>query len=126
VRHRPALHSYLEDVVNERFETPLLELRHALSSSRLGVATMAINVKAQVPTSIMVAGGAWLAGHPAVAGTAMASIGLIAVGHDARRQRESILTANPAASYLLHTQETVRNQTLLRRTMRRVQRIAGA
>ena len=126
IRDSGLLRSYLEDVVAERFESPLAELRHALSSSRLGVATMAINVKTQIPTGAMVAGGAWLAGHPAVAGTAMASIGLLAVGHDARRQRRSILETNPAASYLLHTREAMQSQTLLRRTMRRVQRIGGA
>lgn len=125
VRDSGVLRGYLQDVVVERFEAPLAELRHALASSRLGVATMAINVKTQLPASMMVAGGAWLAGHPAVAGSAVASIGLLAVGHDARRQRKSIQATNPAVSYLMHTQETMRNQTLLRRTMRRVQRIGG-
>lgn len=125
VRDDGILHSYVEDVVAERFKAPLTELRRLLAASRLEVATTAINVKMQIPASALVASGAWLAGHPVVAGTAMASVGLLAVGHGARRQRESIHAASPVASYLLHVRETLENQTLLLRTLRRLQRVAG-
>ncbi|MFA7768827.1 DUF6236 family protein [Streptomyces sp. NRRL S-448] len=116
---------YLEDEIHARFALPLKELRRCLQDMRLDAATMAINVKTQVPAALAVTGGAWLAGQQVVAGTAAVALGLVTVHRNIRGEREVALRAARSVSFLLHTQGTLTERTLLSRTLHRIGRIAG-
>ncbi|MFF3752383.1 hypothetical protein ACFYYH_18265 [Streptomyces sp. NPDC002018] len=91
----------------------------------LGAGTAAINVKTQLPSSVTLVGGAWLAGQPLVAGAVAAGFGLLAIGHTFRQARSTALaTAGPAA-YLLHTGNALSQRRLLSRTLHQMTGIAG-
>ena len=125
IRDQPALDRYLKDEVANRFVQPMDDLRRQLRSLKLDAATMAINVKTELPAGVGVIGGAALAGRPLIAGTSAAALGLLTMRRGLRRQRDSILKTKPEASFLLHTQERLEARSLLDQTIRQIQRIAG-
>ena len=125
IRDQLTLQTYLEDDITVRFAQPTTELRACLASLKVDAAAMAVNVKLQLPASASLVGGAWLTGHPAIAGTAAAAIGLLAVRREAQRQRRSLITAAPCVSYLLHVEGALNKTSLLQQTMKRVNRIGG-
>jgi hypothetical protein len=125
VRDRSVLEQYLNDAVTSQFSHSLNELRHMIRGLKLDATTMAINVKTELPAGALLAGGAWLAGHPLIAGTTAATIGLLTVHREMRQQRDEALRSTPAASFLLHTQEHLRARGLLDQTLYRLQRFAG-
>lgn len=120
------LQRYLEDEVNSRFRLPLEELRGRLQEMRLGTAVMAVNVKTELPTTLALAGGAWLAEHSLVAGTTAAALGLLSIRRDARQQKEEALQTAGPASFLFHTEGALEEKHLLEHTLRRLRRVAGA
>lgn len=124
IRDRAVLDQYLHDVVTARFGQPLQELRTKIERLTGDAAMMSINVKTELPAAAL-AGGAWLAGHPLIAGTSAAAIGLMAVRRGMHQQRESAVQSAPAASFLLHTQAHLQPRTLLNRTLHQLTRIAG-
>ncbi|MFE3638038.1 DUF6236 family protein [Streptomyces sp. NPDC059168] len=119
------LDAYLRNEVNDRFAVPLAELRQCLAGMNLGVATAAVNVKTQLPSCVTLAGGAWLAGQPLVAGAVAAGFGLLAIGHTSRQARSTAMTAAGPAAYLLHTGNALSQRRLLSRTLHRMTGIAG-
>ncbi|WP_141698382.1 DUF6236 family protein [Streptomyces lushanensis] len=119
------LDAYLRNEVNDRFAIPLDELRQCLAGMNLGAATAAVNVKTQLPSSVTLAGGAWLAGQPLVAGAVAAGFGLLAIGHTSRQARGTALAAAGPAAYLLHTGNALSQRRLLSRTLDRMTGIAG-
>jgi hypothetical protein len=125
IRDEAILKDYLHQAVTIRFGYPLEELRRAMKQLTGDAATMSINVKTQLPAAVAVAGGAWLTGQPLLAGTGALALGLIAIRRSARQQREAIFKSAPAASFLLHTADTLQPKKLLRRTLDRIKRIAG-
>ncbi|MEV3987346.1 DUF6236 family protein [Streptomyces sp. NPDC049837] len=116
---------YLEDEIHARFALPLEELRRCLRDLSLDAATMAINVKTQIPAALAVAGGAWLAGQQAAAGTAAVALGLVTVRRNVRQEREAAVRAARPVSFLLHTQGALSERRLLSQTLHRIGRIAG-
>ncbi|MFB8412439.1 DUF6236 family protein [Streptomyces albidoflavus] len=126
IRDKAMLTRYLESAVVDRFAQPLADLRKQMKTLGVDAATMAINVKAEVPAGVAVLGGsALLAGHPAIAATASAAIGLIGLRSSVREKRDAVLQAEPAASFLLHTGDALQPRSLLQRSLSQVQRIAG-
>jgi hypothetical protein len=121
----PTLSAYLRNEIQERFAVPLDELRENLAALNLGAATTAINAKVQLPSSVTLAGGAWLAGQPLVAGAVAAGFGLLTIGHTSRQERRAALSAAAPAAYLLHTQTGLSRRRLLSRTMHRMAGMAG-
>ncbi|MFF3413685.1 DUF6236 family protein [Streptomyces sp. NPDC002698] len=119
------LDAYLRNEVNDRFAVPLDELRQCLAGMNLGAAMTAVNVKTQLPSSVTLAGGAWIAGQPLVAGAVAAGFGLLAIGHTSRQERSTALAAAGPAGYLLHTGNALSQRRLLSRTLRRMTGIAG-
>ncbi|RBQ13927.1 hypothetical protein DP939_43340 [Spongiactinospora rosea] len=126
IRDTVMLTSYLESTVANRFARPLADLRKQMKTLGLDAATMAINVKTEIPAGVAVlGGGALLAGHPVIAATTSAAIGLIGLRRSVQDKRDAILQAEPAASYLLHTGDALRPRSLLQRSLRQVHRITG-
>ncbi|MFC9407306.1 DUF6236 family protein [[Kitasatospora] papulosa] len=126
IRDTAMLTRYLKGAVADRFAQPLADLRKQIKVLGLDAATMAINVKTEVPAGVAVLGGsALLAGHPAIAATAGAAIGLIGLRRSVREKRDAVLQTAPAASFLLHTGDALQPQSLLQRSLSQVQRIAG-
>lgn len=126
IRDTAMLTRYLESVVADRFAQPLADLRKQMKALAMDAATMAINVKTEIPAGVAVLGGsALLAGHPAIATTAGAAIGLIGLRRSVREKRDAVLQAAPAASFLLHTGDALQPRSLLQRSLSQVQRIAG-
>jgi hypothetical protein len=125
IRDQRMLDDYLQQVVTTRFAQPLQELRKQMRQLTGDAVTMSINVKTQLPAAVTLAGGAWLAGQPLLAGIGGAAIGLMAMRRGVRQQRQGTLQSAPAASFLLHTQELLEPRSLLARTVHRVARIAG-
>ncbi|PJE96426.1 hypothetical protein CUT44_18150 [Streptomyces carminius] len=119
------LEQYLRDEVESRFALPLKALRRHLQELRLGAATMAVNVRTQLPATLTLAGGAWLAGQPVVAGTTATALGLLTVRQSTRQQKEELLGAAGPASFLLHARGELGERKLLARTLGRMGRIAG-
>nr|BFF04987.1 hypothetical protein GCM10020241_66620 [Streptoalloteichus tenebrarius] len=125
IRDQAVLEEYLHDVVEARFVQPLDELRRTLRRLTGEAVTTSINVKTELPAGLTLAGGAWLSGHPVLAGSAAAAIGLMGVRRGLRQQRESARQASPAASFLLHTASDLPPRRLLGRTLARLGRVAG-
>ena len=125
VRDLAVIERYLNDEVASRFIRPTEDLRRQLHSLKLDAATMTINVKTELPAAVGLIGGATLAGHPLVAGTAAAALGLLAIRRGIRRQRDSALKASPTASYLLHLGENLEARQIISASTRAFQRIAG-
>jgi hypothetical protein len=124
IRDKAILDDYLHEMVTIRFAQPLDSLRSKIKRLTGDAAMMSINVKTQLPAATL-AGGAWLAGSPVIAGTTAAAVGLMAVRRGIEQQRETTLSSAPAASFLLHTDAHLRPRTLLDRTLHRLARIAG-
>ena len=125
IRDQEILEDYLRQVVTIRFAQPLEELRRRLKRLTGDAATMSINVKTQLPAGAAVAGGAWLAGHPLLAGTGAIAMGLMAIHRGIRQQREDIMKSVSAASFLLHTGTKLQPKSLLHRTLDHIARIVG-
>lgn len=125
IRDHDMLEDYLRQVVTVRFAQPLEDLRKQMKSLTGDAATMAINVKTQLPAVAALAGGALLVGSPILAGTGAVAIGLMAIRRTIRRQRQDALRSAPAASFLLHTHAQLQPRSLLDRTLHRLARIAG-
>jgi hypothetical protein len=125
IRDPAVIERYLQDEVASRFIRPTEDLRRQLRGLKLDAATMTINVKTDLPAAAGLIGGATLAGHPLIAGTAAAALGLLAIRRGIRRQRDSSLQAAPTASYMLHLGEHLEAHHLVERTARQFQRIAG-
>jgi hypothetical protein len=125
IRDQDILEDYLRQVVTVRFAQPLDDLRKMMRRLTGDAATMSINVKTQLPAGAALAGGAWLSGHPLLAGTSALAIGLMAVRRGIRENKDDMLKSMPAASYLLHTEAELQPKSLLDRTFRRLARITG-
>ncbi|MFE9914713.1 DUF6236 family protein [Micromonospora sp. NPDC005553] len=125
IRDQAVLDDYLHDVVAARFALPLDDLRRKMKALTGDVVTMSVNVKTELPAGVALAAGAWAAGHPLLAGTGAAAIGLMVIRRGIRQQRETLAGAAPAASFLLHTEANLRPRNLLDRTVHRLARIAG-
>ena len=125
IRDQPMLDGYLKDEVANRFAQPMDDLRRRLQGLKVDAATMAINVKTVLPAGAGLVGGALLAGHPLIAGTSAAALGLMTMRRGVRQQRDATLQSAPAASFLLHTQERLEARGLLAQTLRRIQQITG-
>ncbi|MET7509881.1 DUF6236 family protein [Streptomyces albidoflavus] len=126
IRDTAMLTRYLESVVADWFAQPLADMRKQMKALGLDAATMAINVKTAIPAGVAVLGGsALLAGHPTIAATAGAAMGLIGLRRSVREKRDAILQAAPAASFLLHTGDALQPRSLLERSLSQVRRIAG-
>ncbi|MEW2290176.1 DUF6236 family protein [Streptomyces sp. NPDC047841] len=117
------LEQYLNDIVAKKFEYPLADLRRAVKSARLDIASAAINVRTELPAGVALAGGAWLAGHPLIAGVAGAAVGAMSLVRGARHQFAEPHGGAPAVSYLLHTGRALRPESLLHRSLHRMQDI---
>lgn len=125
VRDPAVLDRYLNDEVSSRFIRPAENLRQQLSGLKLDAASMTINVKTELPAAAGLIGGATLAGHPLVAGTAAAALGLLTIRRGIRRQRDSVLEAAPAESYLFHLGDNLEARRMVSEVARRFQQIAG-
>jgi Family of unknown function (DUF6236) len=125
IRDKEILEDYLNQVVTVRFAEPLNDLRRILRRLTGDTVTVSINVKTQLPASAALAGGAWLSGHPLLAGTSAIALGLMAVRRGIREKKEDALKSAPAASYLLHTGTQLQPRNLLNRTFSQLARIAG-
>ncbi|MFF4693947.1 hypothetical protein [Streptomyces sp. NPDC001307] len=88
-------------------------------------AVTSISIKTELPIAA-VGGGAWLSGHPLIAGTAGAAMAMTAVRRNIREQRDTALKSAPSASFLLHTGAHLQPRTLLQRTLHQLARIVGA
>ncbi|MHB9862227.1 DUF6236 family protein [Streptomyces sp. YIM S03343] len=119
------LQQYLRDEVESRFAAPLQDLRGRLKDLQLDAATMAVNVKTEIPATMALAGGAWLAGQPVVAGTTAVALGLLTVRQNTRRQRDALLRSAGPASFLLHAEGKLGERNLLSRALDHMGRIAG-
>jgi hypothetical protein len=126
IRDQSMLEDYLHQVVTVRFAQPLEDLHKKIRQLTGDAVTMSINVKTQLPAGAALAGGAWLSGHPLLAGTSAVAVGLMAVRRGIRQRRDDALKSAPAASYLLHTQTQLQPRSLLDRTFRQIGRITGA
>lgn len=125
IRDQPMLEGYLQDEVANRFAQPVDDLRRQLQGLDVDAATMAINVKTVLPAGAGLVAGALLAGHPLIAGTSAAALGLMTMRRGARQQRDATLQSAPAASFLLHTHDHLEPRGLLNETLRRIQRFTG-
>ena len=125
IRDQKMLEDYLRQVVAVRFAQPLDDLREKMKRLTGDAVTMSIKVKTQLPAGAALAGGAWLSGHPLLAGTSAVAIGLMAVRGGIRQKRDDVLKSAPAASYLLHTQRRLQPKSLLDSTFRQLARIIG-
>jgi hypothetical protein len=121
-----ALKRYLVGEVANRFAQPTRDLQHRLRDLKIDAATMAVNVKTELPAGAALAGGAWLTGHPVVASTSAAALGLLAVRRGVRQQRDAARQAVPTASYLLHVRQDLDARSLLERALNRIRLIANA
>lgn len=124
IRDQGVLDQYLHDMVEARFAQPIKALRTKMKRLTGDATTLAINVKTQLPLATA-AGGALVTGHPMIAGSATVAVGLVAVRQSIRQQRVAAHSADPAASFLLHTEAQLRPKTLLERSVQRVRHIAG-
>lgn len=125
IRDRSALDRYLKDEVASRFGAPMRELARQLRSVGIDAATTAVNVKTELPASVGLVGAAVITGHPLIAGTSAAALGVLGIRHGMRRRQEAVRQSAPAASFLLHARNELAPQTLLSQTLRRIARIAG-
>lgn len=125
VRDRATLDRYLKDEIAGRFAEPMNELARQLRGLRVDAATLAINVKTDLPAGIGLVGAAALTGHPLIAGTSAAALGLLGIRRGMRQRRDAARQAAPAASFLLHTRSQLETHSLLGQTLRRAARIAG-
>ncbi|SEG48112.1 hypothetical protein SAMN04489712_105457 [Thermomonospora echinospora] len=119
------LENYLRDIVATQFDQPREELRRALRRAMGDAALASINVKVDLPAGAAIAGGAWLTGHPLLAGTLGAAIGLMTIGRGARQQRDAARQSSLAVSYLLHTESSLQAHGLLARTLARLTHMTG-
>ena len=101
------------------------ELARQLRGLGVDAAAMAVNVKTDLPAGIGLVGGAALTGHPLIAGTSAAALGLLSIRRGIRQSRDTTRQAAPAASFLLHARHQLAPRGLLNDTLRRVARIAG-
>jgi hypothetical protein len=124
-RDQSILNSYAKDLIGTRFANPLKELSKQMRGLKLDVTTMAVNVRTELPAGTGVAAGAMLLGHPAIAGGTAATIGLLVMRRGIRQRRASILSLDPAVSFLLHTSQTLNSRGLLDRILNRFQQVAG-
>lgn len=125
VRDEAVLDLYVRDVVLSRFVKPMQELRAVLKGLKLDSATVAVNIRTELPAGTLLAAGAYATGHSLVAGSGAAAIGLLAMRRGLRQRRHCALAAAPVASFLLQVQQATQPRGLLDQTADRVQRIIG-
>lgn len=125
VRDAAVLEGYLRDEVESRFVRPAEQLRKQLRSLSLDAAAATINVKTELPAALGLVGGAQLSGHPLVAGTLAAALGVLSVGRNARRQRATAMQVAPVPSYLLHIQAQLNPRDIQAKTVARAFRALG-
>jgi hypothetical protein len=125
IRDRSILDRYLKDEVAARFSDPMDELARQLRSLGLDAATLAVNVKTELPAAVGFVGAAAVTGHPLIAGTSAAALGILGIRRGVRQRREAIRQTLPSASFLLHARGEMTTQGLLTRTLRQVARITG-
>lgn len=102
-----------------------MELRAVLKGLKLDSATVAVNIRTELPAGTLLAAGAYATGHSLVAGSGAAAIGLLAMRRGLRQRRHCALAAAPVASFLLQVQQATQPRGLLDQTADRVQRIIG-
>lgn len=124
IRDLAILNDYVREVVAERFARPLEEISKQIRSLKLDTATMAINIRTELPAGTGLAAGAMLLGHPLIAASTAVAVGLLSMRRGIRRQRATILNSAPAASFLLHTREGLTARSVLGEILHRYQRIA--
>ena len=90
VRDQAVLNGYLNDVVANRFSSQLKELRRQIRGLGMDSATMAINIKTQLPAGTGLAAGAVLLGHPALASGIAVAVGATAMRESVRQKRSKI------------------------------------
>jgi hypothetical protein len=101
------------------------ELARQLRSLGIDAASTAVNVKTELPASVGLVGAAAVTGHPVIAGTSAAALGVLGIRRGMRQRREALRQSAPSASFLLRARDELAPQTLLSQTLRRIARIAG-
>jgi hypothetical protein len=124
IRDQAILDDYMREIVDQRFARPLEEITRQIRSLRLEAATMAINIRTELPAGTGLAAGAMLLGHPLVVASSAGAVGLLAVRRGIRRQRATILSSAPTASFLFHIREGLAARSALNKVLHRFQRIA--
>jgi hypothetical protein len=102
------------------------QLARQLRGLGVDAATLAVNVKTDLPADIGLVGAAALTGHPLIAGTSAGALGLLSIRRGMRQRRDAARQAAPPASFLLHTGSQLATRSLLGQTLRRAARIAGS
>jgi hypothetical protein len=77
-----------------------------------------------LPAGLVLAGGAAFAGHPMVAGTAAAALGLVGIRRGLREKRSVLRNQRPSAAYLMRIQDHFTPSTLLSRIRTACRRVA--
>ena len=91
IRDESMLEDYLRQVVTVRFAQPVSDLHKMMRRLTGDAATISINVKTELPAGAAIASGAWLSGHPLIAGTSAIAIGLMAVYRGMREKKHETL-----------------------------------
>ncbi|WP_371618724.1 DUF6236 family protein [Streptomyces sp. NBC_00454] len=118
IRLPEAARRYVEQEVDRRFRVPLAELEEAMGSLNTATTFSAANVAFVLPPALGWAVGQF-SGSSLVATGLGAAFSVAGVAHGARRQKQAVLAASPAA-YLLSVKQELAPAQLLRRIAARV------
>ena len=106
IRDQSMLEDYLNQVVMVQFAQPLDDMRMMMRRLTGDAATISINVKTQMPAGAALAGGAWLSGHPLLAGTSAIAIGLMAVRRGVREKKRRCVEFGASGQLLASHRDT--------------------
>lgn len=106
--------AYLDQVVERRFEQPLVELRSAMRGLGVETALSAASMKFELPAALATLGGSLLVGQPAVAAGGGLAFALMGLGRSWKQGRNTRLSASPE-SYLLRVEKGLKPRSLLAR-----------
>jgi hypothetical protein len=115
------MHAYIEDEIEQRLTRHLDDLKRRLKNENFQAVGIVANIRFDMPAGVALA-AAWV-DRPAIAGAAVAAVGVLSVRRAIRRQRREIMEPS-AATYLYHIQRGTPAHAL-DRSMQRVKWMAG-
>jgi hypothetical protein len=115
------MHAYIEDEIEQRLTRHLDDLKRRLKNENFQTVGIVANIRFDMPAGVALA-AAWV-DRPAIAGAAVAAVGVLSVRRAIRRQRREIMEPS-AATYLYHIQRGTPAHAL-DRSMQRVKWMAG-
>ncbi|WP_159031169.1 DUF6236 family protein [Streptomyces acidiscabies] len=124
IEDREVLAARLRQLHRTRFERPLNDLKAAMKSLKIDVATGVLNVQTEAPAVLGAVGGFAAGGLPYASALGLA-FGLAGYRRQISKQRDEALSSSPV-SFLLQVEDGLQPTSVMRRMARRAPSAFGA